>query len=246
MSADLITPDPKPSKSRSGLIGRVKRAQEWWYREFRRIIGAWVFALVLLFIGTIMVVLVDTTDFLFSTNVFCGTVCHVMESTVYKELQESTHWTTPTGVRATCADCHVSGRLSLAMVDHFIGTGELFVWMTNDFSKPGAFEEFRPAAANRERFKMLGNNSETCAHCHVMEGIKPERIRGQNAHKDAIDRNIPCIACHFNLTHKEVEPSEAFLNAVEQYLGQGEETTEEEVTPDESGEEPAAGAEEVL
>lgn len=237
----LITPPAHAER------GRLRRIQDWWYREFRRIIGAWVFAVVVLFIGAFFIVAVDTTDYLFSTNAFCGTFCHVMESTVYKELQESTHWTTPTGVRATCADCHVSGRLSFAMVDHFIGTGELFVWLTNDFSKPGSFEEFRPAAANRERFKMLGNNSETCSHCHVMEAIKPKRIRGQNAHKDAMDKNVPCIACHYNLVHKEVEPSEAFLNAVEEYLGQGEEEAAgDEAVEDEFSEPPAAAEEEVL
>lgn len=229
MSSESKEVGSKPVKTSSGLLGRIKSTQDWWYREFRRIIGAWVFAVVILFIAAISVVVVDATDYIFSTNVFCGTTCHVMENTVYKELQETTHWTTPTGVRATCADCHISQSLPFAMLDHFIGTGELFVFLTNDFSKPGAFEQFRPGAADRERFKMLGNNSESCRHCHVMEGIKPERIRGQNQHKEAIDKNIPCIVCHYNLVHKEVEPSEAFLNAIEAYFGD----EDEEVVKDE-------------
>lgn len=237
----LITP-----AKRAGP-GRLKRIQDWWYREFRRIIGAWVFVLVLLFVGAFFLGALDFTDYVFSHNTFCGNVCHVMESTVYKELQESKHYNTPTGVRATCAQCHVSGRLTYAMIDHFLGTGELFVNLTNDFSRPGSFEKFRPDAANRERFKMLGNNSETCSHCHVMEAIKPQRIRGQNAHKDAMEKNVPCIACHYNLVHKEVEPSEAFLNAVEEYLGQGEEEATEDTAEDEFSEAPAAeGEEEVL
>lgn len=240
---EVKTDSPPKAAARS----RFKRMQEWWYREFRRIIGAWVFVLVVIFIGAMFLGGLDFTDYVFSHNTFCGNVCHVMESTVYKELQDSKHYNTPTGVRATCAQCHVSGRLTFAMVDHFLGTSELFVNLTNDFSKPGSFEKFRPEAANRERFKMLGNNSETCSHCHVMEAIKPQRIRGQNAHKDAMDKNVPCIACHFNLVHKEVEPSEAFLNAVEEYLGQGEESEAVEATPDESSEEQAgAGDEEVL
>lgn len=226
-----------PTKSRKNRSGRFRQIQDWWYREFRRIIGAWVFAIVLLFIAAISVLVVDATDYIFSTNIFCGNACHVMESTVNKELQKSTHWTTPTGVRATCADCHVSGRLSLAMVDHFIGTGELFVWLTNDFSKPGAFEQFRPAAADRERFKMLDNNSETCGHCHVMEGIKPERIRGQKQHAEAIDKSTPCIVCHYNLVHKEVEPSEGFLNAIAAYLGGEDGDVEDELDEGVEGDE---------
>ena len=54
---------------------------------------------------------------------------------------------------------------------------------------------------------------EKCRGCHVMEGIRPERKRGQRQHADAIETGTTCIACHYNLVHKEVEPSEAFLEA---------------------------------
>ena len=241
-------PEETPAQEPETKVkSRFTRLQTWWYKEFRRIVGAWVFVLVILFVGALSLGMLDFTDYVFSNNTFCGNACHVMESTVYKELQTSKHYNSPTGVRPTCAHCHVSGRLTYAMLDHFLGTGELFVNLTNDFSKPGSFEKFRPEAANRERFKMLENNSETCRSCHVMEAIKPARIRGQNAHKDAMDKNVPCIACHFNLVHKEVAPSEAFLNAVEEYLGESKAATEEETTPDESGKEPVKeGAEEVL
>jgi len=233
-----VTAEPQPEES---TRGRFQRLQEWWYREFRRIIGAWVFVLVVLFIAALSLGALDFTDFVFSHNTFCGNVCHVMESTVYEELKESNHYNTPTGVRATCADCHVSGRLTFAMIDHFLGTGELFVNMTNDFSKPGSFEKFRPDAANRERFKMLENDSETCRSCHVMEAIKPKRVRGQNQHKEGMEKGITCIVCHYNLVHKTVEPSEAFLNAIEAILAYGE---EEEESADDGLEEPGSMDEE--
>ena len=235
--AETTEPQPKTSK-----VGRFQQIQEWWYREFRRMIGAWVFLIVLFFIAAASIASVDFTDYIFSHNTFCGNVCHVMESTVFEELQDSKHYKTATGVRATCADCHVSGRLTWAMVDHFLGTGELFVNLTNDFSKPGSFEKFRPDAANRERFKMLENDSETCRSCHVMDAIKPKRVRGQNQHKEAIEKGITCIVCHYNLVHKAVEPSEAFLNAIEAIIASGEEEgpAEEDLelgTEDEEGEE---------
>jgi len=170
----------------------------------------------------------DVTDYIFSNMTFCGNACHVMESTVYQELQESEHWTTPTGVRATCSDCHVSGRLTFAMLDHVIGgTGELFTWLRHDFSKPGSFEPFRLVGADRVRFKMIEDDSAECRSCHVMEAIKPERIRGQNEHEDAIDRGITCIICHYNLVHKEVEPSAAFSSAIEVAIGVGDDEEDE-------------------
>lgn len=209
-------PESQPKQPKKS--GGFRRFQDWWYREFRRIIGAWVFVLVILFIAVLSLTTLDFTDYIFSRMTFCGNVCHVMESTVYQELKKSKHWNTWTGVRPTCARCHVAGRLTYAMVDHFLGTGELFVNFTNDFSKPGSFEKFRPDAANRERFKMLANDSAGCRSCHVMEAIKPRRVRGQNAHKDAMERGITCIVCHYNLVHKPVDPSQAFLNAISAIL----------------------------
>ena len=41
-----------------------------------------------------------------NTGDFCVS-CHEMRNTVYKELQETVHFTNRTGVRATCSDCHV-------------------------------------------------------------------------------------------------------------------------------------------
>jgi cytochrome c-type protein NapC len=101
------------------------------------------------------------------------------------------------------------------MWDHFIGTSELFVWMANDFSNPEAFEVLRPAAADRVRMEMLSNNSANCRRCHVMEAIKPERLRGQKMHNTALKERTTCISCHYNLVHKDVEPSKAFLKAIE-------------------------------
>jgi nitrate/TMAO reductase-like tetraheme cytochrome c subunit len=48
-----------------------------------------------------------------------------------------------------------------------------------------------------------------------MEAIKPERKRGQRMHAVAIEEGTTCIVCHYNLVHKEVEPSKAFLEAIE-------------------------------
>ena len=159
----------------------------------------------------VAVATVDVTDYVFSTQNFCAFTCHVMESTVYEEMKESKHWTTPSGVRAKCADCHVAGRLTFAMWDHFLGTTELWV---QAITPADGFEALRPAAAERVRMKMLKDDSANCRECHVMEAIKPRRVRGQRQHDEAREKGTTCIACHYNLVHKEVEPSEAFLKAI--------------------------------
>ena len=175
----------------------------------------WIAMVVAVAVGGVAVVTIDLTDHYFSTDNFCAHTCHVMERTVFEELKQSKHWMTSSGVRPKCADCHVSGRLTFAMWDHFIGTGELLVWLTHDLSQPGSFEELRPAAAQRVRFQRLENDSEKCRSCHVMEGIKPKRKRGRRMHDEALRDGVTCIVCYYNLVHKEVEPSEAFLGAIE-------------------------------
>ncbi len=200
--ADEITaPDKKPTPG----------------KRWRRLLTRRLFlvGVIIVAVSGTVVAIVDATDYYFTSENFCATSCHVMENTVYKELQKSKHWTTPTGVRPKCADCHVSGRLTFAMWDHFIGTSELLVWATNDFSNPEAFEVLRPAAADRVRMEMLSNNSKNCRRCHVMEAIQPKRLRGQTQHKAALKEGTTCISCHYNLVHKKVDPSEAFLKAIE-------------------------------
>ena len=206
---------PKDESPDSGTrTGKRRAGLRRWLTTARQ--HPWIFLIMILAMGGSGVATMDVTDHYFSSQNFCAFTCHVMESTVYQELKQSKHWTTPSGVRPTCADCHVSGRLTFAMWDHFIGTGELFVWLFNDLSKPGAFDALRPAAADRVRFQMLGNDSEKCRDCHVMEGIKPQRKRGQRMHDSATEDGTTCIVCHYNLVHKEVEPSKTFLAVIDE------------------------------
>lgn len=172
--------------------------------------------IVALGVGVIVgVPLADFGDRYFSSNAFCANTCHVMEATVYKEYQESPHWKTVTGVRPSCADCHVSEGLAAAWWDHVLGTRELFANLVLGLDTPAEFEEVRAEAADRVRMRMLRSDSANCRGCHVMDAIQPERLRGQRQHAEAKEAGTTCIACHYNLVHKEVEPSEGFLAATE-------------------------------
>lgn len=155
----------------------------------------------------------DYADRYFSSDAFCATGCHVMEATVAKELHQSTHWTRKSGVRATCGDCHVSEGLFDAMVDHVIGVKELYAFAITGIRTAEQFEAERAGAANRVRLSMIADGSKNCQKCHVADAIQPARLRGQKQHAEAKKSGASCIACHYNLVHKEVEPSEAFLKA---------------------------------
>ena len=67
-------------------------------------------ALTLLLIGVVAGIILwggfNTAMEATNTETFCIS-CHEMEANVYKELQDTIHYTNRTGVRATCPDCHV-------------------------------------------------------------------------------------------------------------------------------------------
>lgn len=189
-----------------------------WIGRMRDLVRYYPLLLVALALGAgalVGVPAADLTDRYFSSNKFCAYGCHVMEATVYKELKEAKHWTTKTGVRPTCADCHVSKGLTAAMWDHVLGTKELFALVVQGIDTPEKFETVRVRTADRVRMRMLANDSANCRGCHVMEAIRPERKRGQRQHAEAIEKGTTCIACHYNLVHKEVDPSDAFLKAID-------------------------------
>ena len=164
--------------------------------------------------GLLAVPVADGVDRYFSSNAFCANACHVMTATVAEEVKESVHWTTPTGVRPGCRDCHVSESLTAAMWDHVVGTGELIAFVFEGVRTVEAFETRRAAAADRVRFAMLADDSKHCRSCHVMEAIQPQRKRGRVQHQEAQEKGITCIVCHYNLVHKDVAPSKAFDDVI--------------------------------
>jgi hypothetical protein len=52
---------------------------------------------------------------------FC-TCCHIMDATVFEEYRHTTHYANASGVRATCADCHVPDRHSAGEVTAYLST----------------------------------------------------------------------------------------------------------------------------
>jgi len=202
-----------PEQKPAGRGGRRS-----WFGRARAAISGYPLLFILLALGVGAVIAVPTTeavDRYFSTDQFCAQTCHVMTATVAEEYHQSTHWNTATGVRPSCHHCHVSEGPTMGMWDHFVGTKELFAFAFRGIRTPEAFEEERAGAADRVRMKMLANDSKNCRGCHVMAAIKPERTRGQRQHAQALEDGTTCIACHYNLVHKEVEPSASFLQAIE-------------------------------
>lgn len=141
--------------------------------------------------------------------------CHSMNAYVYEEFKQSKHYTNASGARPECGQCHVAKRFWPAVVDHMMGTHDLISEYTNDWSTAEKFDEKRTRMAEKARLKMFNENSHTCRECHKMAAIAPTRKRGQRAHEDALRKgSTNCIACHYNLVHKEAPLTEKFSQAI--------------------------------
>ena len=92
---------------------------------------------------------------------FCVS-CHEMRNTVYKELQETVHFTNSTGVRATCSDCHVPKEWVYKVRRKIAATNELYHKLVGTIDTPEKFEAQRLALAHRVWHAMKDTDSREC------------------------------------------------------------------------------------
>ena len=67
----------------------------------------------------------DATMHATSTEAFC-TSCHEMADNPYDQLQRTTHYTNPSGVAATCSDCHVPQQFVPKMVAKIMAAKDVY------------------------------------------------------------------------------------------------------------------------
>lgn len=133
--------------------------------------------------------------------------CHEMRSTVYEELKKTVHFENPSGVTATCADCHVPEQWHYKVVRKIQATfNELPKHLVGYINTPEEFEEHRLELAKRVWTRMEEDDSRNCRNCHAMTSMalaaQAPRARGQ--HEDAVKDGDTCIDCHKGIAHKPV------------------------------------------
>lgn len=205
-----------PSPSSKSKLGGKERARALWralHDFFASPLNGIVAGLGAVVVLGLSFVVAEELNIRGNSTAFCIS-CHSMSAYVYEEFKQSKHYQTASGVRPECGDCHVSKRFWPAVWDHLMGTHDLIGEFSHDWTKPEIFEERRGRMAEKVRLRLVAEDSSTCRSCHAMEAIKPQRARGQRAHEAAVKEGKTCIACHYNLVHKEVPLSDAFSNAI--------------------------------
>ena len=150
-----------------------------------------------------------------NTETFCIS-CHEMKENVFREYQDTIHYSNRSGVRATCPDCHVPKEWTHKVVRKIKATNELYHKVLGTISTPEKFEKKRLQLARNVWKEMKNTDSRECRNCHEYGSMdfSFQQRRAVAQHSKGFDEGKTCIDCHKGIAHSlpamyEEDPSSA-------------------------------------
>jgi cytochrome c-type protein NapC len=139
-----------------------------------------------------------------NTMDFCIS-CHEMRDNVYVEYKKTIHYTTRTGVRAVCSDCHVPKDWGHKMIRKIQASKEVWGKITGVIDTREKFEAHRLQMAESEWARMKASDSRECRNCHSFTAmdIEKQKLRASKMHKIGQDEKKTCIDCHKGIAHQK-------------------------------------------
>ncbi|MCB1857186.1 MAG: NapC/NirT family cytochrome c [Gammaproteobacteria bacterium] len=139
---------------------------------------------------------------------FC-TSCHSMKVNL-EEYMETPHYKNNSGVRATCADCHVPKQFGPKIVAKILAYKDVLHEFLGTIDTPEKYEAHRWDMATRVWDKMRANNSRECRSCHDYDqmDLSLQDRMARNRHGSALDEGKTCIDCHKGIAHEEPDEPE--------------------------------------
>jgi len=133
---------------------------------------------------------------------FC-TSCHTMKGN-FEEYKKTIHWSSRSGVRAGCPDCHVPRNFMSKIVRKMEAAQDVWGEITGVVNTPEKFEARRMKMATEEWERMKSSDSATCRGCHDFDAMSLEK-QGKtrfDKHMKAKADGQTCIDCHKGIAHK--------------------------------------------
>ncbi|MCP4009122.1 MAG: c-type cytochrome [Proteobacteria bacterium] len=160
-------------------------------------------SLLLVLLGVVLWGGFNTTMEATNTLKFCIS-CHEMENTVYQDYRHSVHASNPSGVRASCPDCHVPKEWFPKVVRKIQASAEVYHWLAGTIDTQEKFAARRPYLAKRVWTTMKNNDSQECRNCHKFDSMD---LTGQarfaaRIHRDGMAEGKTCIDCHKGIAHQ--------------------------------------------
>lgn len=178
-----------------------ERWRELWRQPRKRwLLGVPVGGFLLFFIGILFWAGFNTFVSVTNSEAFCATACHSMREFVTPEWRESSHYSNRTGVRATCADCHVPEPFVAKMVAKVIATKDVYHEIIGTIRTRDQFEVLRMNYKQRVWNKMTRTDSRECRNCHSVTAMDFDR-QLQFEHAPILEY-WTCIDCHKGIAHE--------------------------------------------
>ncbi len=150
-----------------------------------------------------------------NTQAFCIS-CHEMRDNVFMEYKESIHARNPTGVTATCPDCHVPKPWFAKIAAKIRSVRDLYHHLVGTIATPEKFEARRTALALTVWASMKASDSRECRACHNTAAMDTARQRPHSrvGHAEAARLPLTCVECHRGIAHRRIQlspPSETYI-----------------------------------
>lgn len=143
-----------------------------------------------------------------NTTEFC-TDCHSMKINL-EEYKETPHYKNTSGVRASCADCHVPKQFVPKMIAKVMAYKDVLHEILGTIDTKEKYESHRWEMANRVWDKMKANDSRECRSCHDYDqmDLSEQDRSARKRHARAVDEGRTCIDCHKGIAHEEPDEPE--------------------------------------
>ncbi|MBF0428525.1 MAG: NapC/NirT family cytochrome c [Magnetococcales bacterium] len=130
--------------------------------------------------------------------------CHEMRDTVYREYKQTIHYSNRTGIRTTCADCHVPKSWGDKMLRKLGSAAQVWSKWRGVVDTPEKFEAKRMEMATAVWTNMKATDSIECRNCHRFEemDVRLQTPSSREKHKQAEETRMTCIDCHKGIAHK--------------------------------------------
>jgi cytochrome c-type protein NapC len=138
-----------------------------------------------------------------NTQAFCIS-CHEMRNNVFEEYKQSVHFINPSGVRATCPDCHVPREWPAKLLRKIGAVNELYHKIVGSIDTREKFLDKRLTLARQVWKTMKNNNSQECRNCHAIAAMTTNQATKDrlHPHQKAIREEMACIDCHLGIAHR--------------------------------------------
>lgn len=188
----------RQEQTSTGLLNRVRTHAVAWVATAPIAVAMGLFAAGIVAWGAFNTAMEATNSLPFCIS------CHEMRSTVYEEYRHTVHFTNPSGVQATCPDCHVPKEWTPKVIRKIRASMELFHWAAGTISTPEKFEARRAALAARVWASMKGSDSRECRNCHNFSAMDTggQGRFAKRLHEQGRAAGQTCIDCHKGISHR--------------------------------------------